>query len=109
MIDLKQLRDDPNRFKEGARAKNVAVDIDRLLELDEEKRRLQSRQEDARAEQKRLGKESGPEIGKLKGALKKASEDQRASVESQIAELESKPIALQSSERRTLRQLRLEP
>lgn len=94
MIDLRQLRDDPNRFKEGARAKNVAVDIDRLLELDGEKRRLQSRQEEARAEQKRLGKESGPEIGKLKGALKKASEDQRASVESQIAELESKPIAL---------------
>ena len=70
MIDLKQLRDDPERFKEGARAKNSSVDIDRLLELDAEKRRLQGHQEEARAEQKRLGKETGPQIGKLKGSLK---------------------------------------
>ena len=94
MIDPKQLRDDPERFREGARAKNVDVDIDRLLELDTEKRRLQSRHEEARAEQKRLGKETGPQIGKLKGALKNAPEDQRDGVEAQIAELETRPLAL---------------
>ena len=94
MIDLKQLRDTPDRFKEGAKAKNSSVDIDRLLELDAEKRRLQGQQEEARAEQKRLGKESGPQIGKLKGSLKKADDGERPGIEAQIAELESRPLAL---------------
>ena len=35
MIDLKQLRADPERFRQGARDKNMEVDIDRVLELDE--------------------------------------------------------------------------
>ena len=77
MIDPRHLRDDPDHFREGARAKNVEVDFDRLLELDALKRQLQGRQEEARAQQKRLGKESGPRIGALKGALKKAGEEER--------------------------------
>ena len=34
MIDLKQLRADPDRFKRGARDKNILVDIERILKLD---------------------------------------------------------------------------
>ena len=94
MIDLRQLRDDPDHFREGASAKNVDVDVDRLLELDARKRQLQGKQEDARAQQKRLGKETGPQIGALKGALKKASEEERPGIEAEIAELEAKPMAL---------------
>jgi seryl-tRNA synthetase len=94
MIDLKQLREDPERFRAGAAAKNIAVNIDRLLMLDSEKRHLQARQEAARAAQKKLGKESGASIGKLKGSLKGASEEERPAIETQIAELEAKPLAL---------------
>ena len=97
MIDLRQLREDPDRFREGAQAKNVTVDFDRALELDAQKRQLQGRQEEARAEQKRLGKETGPQIGKLKGALKKASDEERPGLEADIAELEAKPLALKQT------------
>ena len=37
MIDLKALRENPARFAFGAKAKNVHVDIDKLLQLDEKK------------------------------------------------------------------------
>jgi seryl-tRNA synthetase len=74
MIDLKQLRENPEHFREGAVAKNASVDIEHVLELDSRTRRLRTEQEEARAEQKRLGKKSGPQIGRLKGTLKSADD-----------------------------------
>ena len=65
MIDLKRLRADPERFKRGARDKGVDVDIERLLKLDEQRRTLIAEQETKRAEQKKLSKEIGPQIGSL--------------------------------------------
>ena len=97
MIDLKQLREDPNRFKSGARDKGVDVVIDRLLHLDQERRRLLSEMETARAEQKRLSKEIGPEIGRLKGQLKKADGEQLNALQAQIRDLESRPLGLKAA------------
>jgi seryl-tRNA synthetase len=95
MIDLRLLREDPDRYRQGAARKNIAVDIDRLLELDAEKRRLQTEQERLRSDQKQLAKESGPEIGKLSGQLKKATDDaSRKALEEQIATLRARPVAL---------------
>ncbi len=94
MIDLKNLREDPDRYREGVAAKNANVDIDRVLRLDGERRRLQTEQEEARAEQKRLGKETGPQIGRLKGSLKSAEGEERARIEAEVVELEKRPIAL---------------
>ena len=94
MIDLKDLREHPEIYREGVAAKHAAVDIDEVLQLDAEKRRLQTEQEDARREQKRIGKESGPQIGKLKGALKNATDGERSRIEAEIAQLEARPVAL---------------
>ena len=94
MIDLKDLREHPEIYREGVAAKHAAVDIDEVLQLDAEKRRLQTEQEDARREQKRIGKESGPQIGKLKGALKNATDEERSRIEADIAQLEARPVAL---------------
>lgn len=94
MIDLKELRENPDRFRAGATAKNADVNIDRLLLLDKEKRHLQARHEAARAEQNKLGKEIGPQIGKLKGALKAAAEGDQESIKAEIVALEKKPLAL---------------
>jgi seryl-tRNA synthetase len=96
MIDLKQLRTDPNRFKQGARDKGVEVDIERLLKLDEELRALKTDMESRRAEQNRVSKEVGPQIGKLKGQLKAAQGSQRDQLEQQIRELEQKPVRLKN-------------
>lgn len=94
MIDLKALRDNPSKFRDGAAKKGVRVDFDRILALDEQRRRLLGEQETLRAEQNRLAKESGPQIGKLQGQLKSAAGDQKAAIEAQIAELKAKPAQL---------------
>ena len=96
MIDIKQLRDNPQRFIDGAAEKNITVDITTLLDLDEQRRLFMRQREEHRAEQKKISKEIGPQIGKLKGQLKSADEEQRSELETQLAELEAKPSALKS-------------
>lgn len=96
MIDLKQLRENPAKFAAGAKAKNVAVDIDRLVSLDAERRAVGAQRETLRAEQNRIAKESGPQIGKLQGQLKAAQGDAKAAIEKQIEELKNKPQALKA-------------
>jgi seryl-tRNA synthetase len=97
MIDIKQLRTDPERFIQGARDKHVAVDIERLLALDKQIRAFKGEMEASRAEQKRLGKDLGPTIGKLKAQLQSASEGDRARLESEIAEMERRPAELKQA------------
>ena len=96
MIDLKQLREDPDRFRAGAKAKKIEVDIDALLELDSRKRALMAEQESKRAEQNKISKQIGPHIGKLRGSLKKASDTERPGVEAEIRILEEKPSRLKT-------------
>src|SRR5262245_61904532 len=96
MIDLKQLRDNPQRFKDGCAKKKINVDIDRLLALDEQRRAAMTQAESARAEQRKIEKELGPQIGKLAGALKKATGPEREALEKELEGLKSKPAALKS-------------
>ncbi|MDG1137509.1 MAG: serine--tRNA ligase [Phycisphaerales bacterium] len=96
MIDIKQLRENPQRFIDGAAEKNISVDITTLLDLDEQRRLFTRQREEHRAEQKKISKEIGPQIGKLKGLLKSAGEEERAEFETTLAELEAKPVALKN-------------
>ncbi|MFU8829129.1 MAG: serine--tRNA ligase [Phycisphaerales bacterium] len=94
MIDLKALRENPDRFKLGAQRKGVSVDIDRVVELDAQIRSLTTERETLKAEQNRLAKESGPKIGQLMGKMKAASGDEKAAIEAEVNELRSKPAQL---------------
>ncbi len=94
MIDLKQLRENPQRFKDGCARKNIAVDIDRLLDLEHQRRAAMTLAESTRAEQRRIEKELGPQIGKLAGAIKKAEGPERESLEKELDSLKAKPAAL---------------
>ena len=94
MIDIKALRENPQRFIDGAQAKNIAVDIPALIAIDEERRSLNKNREDLRAEQKRISKEIGPQIGQLKGKLKNASADEQESISQELQTLEAKPASL---------------
>lgn len=105
MIDLKHLRENPDRFRTGCRDKGMAVDIDRLLALDERRRGILTRLEEARAEQNRLGKQVGPQLGALKGRLKSADAAARGAIEREIAELEAKPVALKQTVQRAEEEL----
>jgi seryl-tRNA synthetase len=42
MIDLKDLRENPETYRRAAKLKRIDVDIDRLLELDAKRRSLDS-------------------------------------------------------------------
>ena len=94
MIDLKALRENPQRFKDGCRAKGIPVDIDRLLALEAERRGAMTQMEALRAEQRGIEKELGPQIGRLAGAIKKAPEGERAALEAELDGLKSRPAAL---------------
>jgi seryl-tRNA synthetase len=97
MIDLKQLRENPDRFREGARRKGIAVEIDRLLALDERRRALLSEQERLRAEQRTIEKELGPQIGRLAGQARKVEGPERARLERELEELKARPAALKAA------------
>ena len=59
MIDLKDLRQNPEKYKAGARLKNVAVDVDAVLSLDERGRQAQAEFDRARAEQNQISQKIG--------------------------------------------------
>ncbi len=67
MIDLKDLRENPDKYRNGAAAKRVSVDIDGVLALDEQRSTQQREFQTLRAEQ---NKASG-EIGRLKDPAEK--------------------------------------
>jgi seryl-tRNA synthetase len=94
MIDLKALRENPARFIDGARKKGVSVDIDRLVALDASRRDLMSRQEHLRSEQKRLSKDTGPQLGQLMGKLKSAAGPEKAALEAEIESIKAAPAKL---------------
>ena len=95
MIDLKALREDPDRFREGARRKRRGdVDIDRILELDRRRRACSTRADELRSEQKKLAKESGPQIGRLMGKMKGLEGGERSAVEAEVEDLKRKPAEL---------------
>jgi len=94
MIDLKQLRQDPERFKTGARDKQVNVDIDTLLEIDKRLRAVQTELQALTAEKNKIGKE----IGQLAGKLKKAAADERPNLEGKMRALQQRPAAIKTRE-----------
>jgi len=96
MIDLRQLRENPGPFREGARKKRIDVDIDRLLALDAQRRELAAEIERMRADQNRLAKETGPEIGRLSALLRQAEGAERDRLVEQIEALKGRPAMLKT-------------
>jgi len=59
MLDMAVIRSDPDAVRAAAALKRIEIDVDRLLEVDERRRRLLHEVEEARAEQKRRSKAMG--------------------------------------------------
>jgi seryl-tRNA synthetase len=90
MIDLKALRDDPDRFREGARLKNADPSaVDRALTADERRVEAQQEHDRLKAEQNAAGKTIGnlppdqkqaavAKLGQLKAGVKAADERMRS-------------------------------
>ncbi len=85
MTDLKDLRENPDRYRKGASDKNIKVDIDAILDLDARQRAAQQAFEKHRAEQNAASQE----IGKLKDAdAKKAAVAKVGSLKALVKEAE---------------------
>ncbi|GAA2116102.1 serine--tRNA ligase [Nocardioides bigeumensis] len=78
VLDLRLIRDDPDLVKRAVEAKGIDLDVDALLALDAEVRRLKGSSEAAQAEKKRLSKEFG-----------RADEETRARLREEIARIDA--------------------
>jgi len=86
MLDIKFIRENVDLVKEGARKKRIDVDIDRLIEVDEERRGLLQESERLKAERNAASQE----IARLKGEEKEKAIARMKSVAAKIKELDSR-------------------
>jgi len=70
MLDVKFIRQNPDKVKEACKKKQVDCDIDRILELDEKKREYLKKVETLRSEQNKLGKEGIKKAQEIKAKIK---------------------------------------
>ncbi len=89
MLDMKFIRECPDQVRAGARAKNIPIDLDALLELDSRQRALNQELQELTAEQNRLSREIGPLMGKIKAEKDPAK---KAALEASAAELRQRPL-----------------
>src|SRR5215208_3102602 len=94
MIDLKDLRENPDKYRDAARKKRIDVDIDRLLALESERRQLDAQRQQLTAEKNAIGKQ----IGQLAGQLKKAGGDQQARLQEEMKKLQARPTEIKAVE-----------
>ena len=93
MIDIKQIRENPQRFIDGARVKNIHADIDGLLEVDKELLANKQRLQDIATEKNSIGKSiPNLEADDKQAALKQLGQlkGEEASVNNTISELQPK-------------------
>ncbi len=70
MLDIKFIRQNPEKVKEGCLKKGVKCNISQILKLDEERRKYLSQVENLRAKQKKLGKAGIKEAQGIKSQIK---------------------------------------
>lgn len=95
MIDLKDLRSHPDKYRKGAADKRMDVDIDALLAVDAKLRESLAEREQLAAEKNRIGKQ----IGQLVGQLKKASDEEKPALEQEMQTLQGRPQEIKDQER----------
>ncbi|MGH2710672.1 MAG: serine--tRNA ligase [Actinomycetota bacterium] len=99
MLDLKSIREDPDRFRLALarRSEALTADLDRALELDRERRELTQRVEELRAQQnkgsKAVGAAKGEDREKLIAEVREASQ-QLEELEPKLAETEERLVEL---------------
>jgi seryl-tRNA synthetase len=74
MVDLKDLRENPEKYRRGAELKGVRVDVDAVLRLDEQRVAAQREFEKLKSEQN----EASKQIGKAKDAAEREALKARA-------------------------------
>src|SRR3989338_5603157 len=86
MLDIKYIRENPEKVKKACSQKQVVCDIDRILQLDQERKKLLQDIEGLKARQNKLGKADIAEAQGLKQQIK-AQEPVLKSVEENLSVL----------------------
>ncbi|MBN1292279.1 MAG: serine--tRNA ligase [Candidatus Latescibacteria bacterium] len=86
MLDIRFIRENADLVKEGARKKHIEVDIDRLLTVDDQRRKLLHESENLKAEKNAASQE----IAKLKGDEKGQAIVRMKGVTEKIKDLEAR-------------------
>ncbi len=71
MIDIKLLRENPEKIKKAVQDRGFKIDIEKILELDRKRRKLIQEIEGMKAEQKKIGREQIEKAKNLKEKIKK--------------------------------------
>jgi len=79
MIDIKQIRENPEKFKKAAKDKHFDVDIDRLLDLDSQLLSMKKELQDISTDKNRIGK-----------SIPRLSGDEKQSALSQLSQLKQR-------------------
>ena len=79
MIDIKQIRENPEKFKTSATAKNFNVEIDKLLVIDTELKNVKQQLQDISTDKNRIGK-----------SIPKLQPDQKQKALAELAELKER-------------------
>jgi seryl-tRNA synthetase len=95
MIDIKDLRADPDKYADAAAKKKIEVDVPELLRVDEELLAAQKELQDIRTKQNRAGKE----IANLKGDEKQAAIAEMSQLKARVKELEDRIAELEPAHR----------
>ncbi|MCK5475833.1 MAG: serine--tRNA ligase [Candidatus Pacebacteria bacterium] len=86
MLDIKFIRENPEKIKEAAKNKNIKVDIDLLLQFDKERRRLILKIDELQAKRNKLAKDAKGQ----KPITEQIREGAKLKIESSTTELELK-------------------
>ena len=81
MIDIKIIRENPEKFKTASAAKNFNVDIDKLIEVDAELKTIKQKLQDISTDKNRIGK-----------SIPKLSPDEKQAAMSELAALKENEL-----------------
>jgi seryl-tRNA synthetase len=93
MLDIKQIREDPESFRAGLARRNLESAVDELLAADERRRALTAQVEELRAEQNLASKS----IGGAQGDEKQRLIDEVSKVSASLKELEPELVAAEAN------------
>jgi seryl-tRNA synthetase len=81
MIDIKEIRENPEKFKTASAAKNFNVDIDKLIKIDVDLKNIKQKLQDISTEKNRIGK-----------SIPKMAPEEKNSAMSQLAQLKEQEL-----------------
>ena len=93
MIDVKLLRENPEKIKEAVKVKGFSVDIDQIIELDNKRRELETKIQNLREQRNKIAKAASNAVDREKTKIAeegKKIKDELQKVEPQLEELEKK-------------------